>query len=422
MKYLSVASNLFILAMPYLTGCADRQCNNCEQSPATAIHLQEQISGYFAAGSTESSHRYLLPVTPGQIYSLDLNYGVGYDTWHSELYIRVESEDGAIVLGPKYVFAQRAKYFEFSPATSTVVIVVYPLSQRLNDLSSLNDYIGYTLMAYPSTKNGLIRDDKLEPNNTPSTAAPLILQSRQSGELEGTEDHADYYSVETVGDEIYTAELTFNEGTATGANTELRVRIDSGDDAVVLPEQKVSWHQTGYFELAAKNNSPLIVKIFPGEVAEYRRFQYTLTFLPAAGNGLVQDVATYEPNNSPTTAYPIALGQVINSELTAVYLPEYPTGTEDHFDFFSVPVVAGGVYDLNISSLVSPTVGASKELRVAVTSSHGSILLGEKIVPYSGTGSYQFAALQNGLAIVKVYSDRNFYAKYYQYRFSIAVP
>jgi hypothetical protein len=57
------------------------------------------------------------------------------------------------------------------------------------------------------------------------------------------------------------------------------------------------------------------------------------------GNGhVVHDPVTFEPNDSPETAAPISLGQLIRSS--------HPAG--DPADYFSLPVSANHIYTLQL--------------------------------------------------------------------------
>ena len=139
------------------------------------------------------------------------------------------------------------------------------------------------------------------------------------------------------------------------------------------------------FDYNATQNCELIIDI-NGVRDEFHKLFIDLRI--SVADGLIQDNATYEPNSSANSAYPMEVGA------------EYITtmGEYDDVDYFSLAVTAGQSIDLSV-----PAHASTNPLTVDVLAANRSIMLQGLSADADTAISTTISATTTGLMFFKVY-------------------
>ena len=96
------------------------------------------------------------------------------------------------------------------------------------------------------------------------------------------------------------------------------------------------------FDYDASEDGELLIRV---EGSSKAFFRYLLTAHPSVDDGLDQDDASYEPNNSRNAAYPIINGAQYSSTLNQ----------NDDYDWYALDVVSGDTITLTIANDIAST-------------------------------------------------------------------
>jgi len=241
-----------------------------------------------------------------------------------------------------------------------------------------------------------------------ASAQPLALQDLITDTiLPSDTSTSDYYRVQVDANETYSVDL-FIENSATSLSG--HIRIFNKDGIELLPSRLASTLLTSYFEFSTGNNTEVFVEIsieYPSSV----HFQYQLALYPSTDNGLLQDADSFEPNNTLSTAHPIALQQTINKALAA--------GTLDHRDIYAVDVLAGQTYTVMTTFTNGTATGAGTDLQLTVSDDQGALFVNEQSIAYAQTTYNEISPLQTGKLYIALYSPRAAQNRYYGYQLSV---
>jgi hypothetical protein len=239
----------------------------------------------------------------------------------------------------------------------------------------------YELVVVPSV--GTKRDAAtLEPNNSGSTAAPLSLSTPIDGELSAPFDLADYFRIPV--DKAKTYSITISVGSGTNAVTlDGKVTKEGENDGTSFAMDGTDPKATRYFSFTPGFDGSALLKLSAVGAATYQIAVY-----PSTLDGLQHD-ANSEPNNTPSTAAPLGLGQALENDIN---------NTSDYLDYFQTDVVKGQKYTLTVSNVT----GLTAQFGIAGT------LAGATLFEYSGSGSTQlvrtfaFTPSQSGSALFAI--------------------
>ncbi len=298
--------------------------------------------------------------------------------------------------------------YEFVPThTGRISIKIYPYYDN-----HYAEFYAYQLAVYPASNHGLIQDiSSFEPNNTASMATPLRLQMPVASELTGNEDYFDYYSLDVVAGQAYSVsfsnldtsynhlDLVINDGAKDmvfdGGMTFIRGAKDTNSVYQFVPTQtgsitiKVASYSSDYY-------------------AQY--FSYQLAIYPLFENGLVQDITSFEPNNTVSMATPLLLQTPVTSELT---------GNEDYLDYYTLDVVAGETYSVSLSNLAT----SYSHIYLVINNGAADLVLeGDNNymrVVKATNKFYEFTATQSGPLTLKIYPEGGYIAQNYFYQLAI---
>lgn len=239
-------------------------------------------------------------------------------------------------------------------------------------------------------------------------ALPLALQSLITDTIQPSDPGtSDLYRVQVDSDKTYSIDL-FIESSATSLPG--YIRVFNKDGTQLLPSTLASTLLTSYFEFSTGSNTEVFVEVsieYPSSV----HFQYQLAVYPSTDNGLLQDAVSFEPNNTISTAHPIALQQTINNALAA--------GTLDHRDIYVADVLQGQTYTVMTTFTNGTSTGAGTDLQLTVSDDLGALLVNEQSIAYAQTTYNEITPLQTGKLYIALYSPRVAQDRYYGYQVSI---
>ena len=194
------------------------------------------------------------------------------------------------------------------------------------------------------------------------------------------------YSFDAISGTNYTIEITNDEASSAEIEASVRTLI-CPEGASGTQSQTIPRISTRSFDYNASQNCELIIDI-NGVRDEFHSLFIDLRI--SVADGLIQDNATYEPNSSLNSAYPIDAG--------AQYVTTM--GQYDDTDYFSLAVTAGQSIDLSI-----PAHASTNPLTVDVLGENKTILE-QGLTSDSNTAiSTTINATSTGLMIFRVYQS-----------------
>ena len=186
-----------------------------------------------------------------------------------------------------------------------------------------------------------------EPNNTACSAAPLTLGTNIETQLGPPEDTADYFDIPVTKDHWNAFTFTIAASNP-GIYLSAVLNPQTGQPTTFLPQVGYGAGTT-FKEFQASSTGTVVFDFQQAGVSIYDFVVY-----PSTADGLVHD-AKYEPNNTPHTAAPLALGQQVSSDLNTStdyvdYFQLNVTGGVPYVATFSNTAAAGGIY-FSVSTL-----------------------------------------------------------------------
>lgn len=276
---------------------------------ACAVPLAKWVESEFSS-ATDVADYYKIEVQKGVTYTLEM---VHPGQISRAVTMPVGDQTATLIANANRSFGATT-HEEFTPSLSGSALVSFGGPSK------------YKFIVYPSTAAGLGHDAlTYEPNNSPSTAAPVCVGVPVAAEFTPPEDDVDTYTVQLEKGITYTLKL--NRKGELGWSLISKVGTET---LTWLPWYKNSFADSSYQEFTPTTSGPALLTISGGA--------YDFMFQPSTEAGLVHDPVTYEPNDSPTTYAPI--------ELNTTYASEFSSG-EDRNDYFGVVVEGGATYELN---------------------------------------------------------------------------
>jgi hypothetical protein len=362
---------------------------NNTNSTAHVIGLQSVLNNSLAEGILDHRDIYAVQLLENETYTVMATFASGDPTGAlTDLQMTVSDEQGALLVNQHSIAYGQTVYHEITPQQTGMVYIALFSPSLAQDR-----YYGYKLTVLPATSNGLLQDDEdFEPNNTASTAYPITLEETYASDLkDGTEDHADYYSVDIAANETYSISFANDTGPRNGAYNALYLTIEAVDGTQLLDNKTVNNSSSNSFEFTSSQNTKALIGIVPHPQRYADNFQYRLLVVPSAAQ-LTRDTTSLEPNETPSTAVSIALTDVIQTEFGVDII--------DRYDYFTVPVQNGVNYNLTVDMLVEPGTPNSA-LRITVMADTGTEWLTEKSV-LNTNNTFNFTAYATGEAVIKL--------------------
>ena len=373
--------------------------------PNDAIFMAKEFSLQNTVSTTLNKDDHLdyfyTDLIDAHTYTLEFeNYATSYG--NVKLYILDENGNEVATIpsqGEGKVISQSF----ISTLTGKVLIKASPYSS-----SYLDKYYKYSFNILPSTENGLVQDSvTFEPNNTPSTAyVGPELQTKFTSEITSDlSDKVDYISVNLVKDQTYTLEFE-NDATSYAY---LNIYIIDSNDNVVDSINSQSIGDITSKSFTATLTGKFLVKVRPYSSGyDDKYFKYSFKILPSTENGLVQDSVTFEPNNTPSTAY-------VGPELQTKFTSEITSDLSDKVDYISVNLVKDQTYTLEFENDAT----SYANLSIHITDSNDYLVDRISNLGSGSSASTSFTATLTGKFLVKV---EPYYAtddKYFKYSFTI---
>jgi hypothetical protein len=279
---------------------------------ACLLDLPASLDGKIAAAGKDTDY-FAFEAKAGVVYTVELTNtsGSGGFDERVNLSASLAGSDVSLVGETAAMARSPTQYRELRPLEAGTVVL------KLNGGAPAT----YALRVLAS--DAVERDATTsEPNNTPSTAAPLEFGTLFESELSLPEDHVDDFSFEAKKGEVYTLELINTSGVG-GHDERLLMAAWLGDPGAdgtpLLPETAALANSPAvYREIRPLSTGQVIVSVYGAASATY-----TLRALASAA--VEHDATTSEPNNTPSTATPLELGVPVSSDLSM------PADHEDHF-------------------------------------------------------------------------------------------
>ena len=174
-----------------------------------------------------------------------------------------------------------------------------------------------------------------EANETPEiNAEPVEVGTAYNLTITQDEARTKYYALPVTAGATYSIDVINDASSSNMISVQL---LATGFEREVLGRQRMV-----SFDYEANETGELLIKI---EGSSRAFFRYLLTVHPSVDDGLVQDDASYEPNNSRYAAYPIVNGAEYASTLDQ----------NDDVDWYALNVVRGDSVTLVLTNDVAST-------------------------------------------------------------------
>ncbi len=207
-----------------------------------------------------------------------------------------------------------------------------------------------------------------EPNETPSTACRAPLGSEVTSRLtSAASDAVDCYAFPVEAGVTYSLVMNRVSGpTAYGTSDNLFYEVTTDSGIVLLESSNIGSNAAMYHEMVVDTSEVATLCVSAGSPTT--QYEYAFRIDEDWRHALEQDDATFEPNNTVSTAYPLTLGEEWTSRITALQA--------DFVDCYRFDVEAGITYSLVMDRVSGPTAyGTSDNLFYEVTTDSGIMLL-----------------------------------------------
>jgi hypothetical protein len=322
--------------------CDDFYERNDSASEACQINLDTAIRAEIAP-MTDTDDYFVFHVEAGVTYTLTLATlaCLGGTSYSLGIEVTALGSQQPIGLVDAAQYYGRLGFYEFTPSSTGD-------AQLFLKGASSCPYV-FDIVSPQS----LERDElTFEPNNTPSTAAPLAASPAVAADVSVPEDPVDYYTFPVVAGTTYSLTVSSLDcvgGTSYSLDIELS-SLGSGQPVAQLDTSQYFGRYT-FYEFTPQSTGDASLRI-----SALASCAYQFDIVDSAT--LMHADTTYEPNNTPSTAFVLAANPSITAD---VVLPEDPL---DHYTF---PVVAGTTYTLTVSTLTC-VGGTSYSLRFEASS------------------------------------------------------
>lgn len=330
---------------------------------ACKVPLARTIASEFGS-STDKNDYYQLAVEKDVVYTFDYKFD---STSGRVITMSVGGQIMTLLAGQTY-YNGGVLHDEFTPQLSGPVV--------LNMTGSK-----YEFALYPSTAAGLVHDAlTYEPNNTRSTAAPICVGVPVTSGFTSPMDNVDFYELSLVKDQTYTLKIKHP-----GSISRDITALVSGQILTYLGGASDYNSGREAVEFIAQATGPAALRISGGD--------YELVVLPATQNGLTHDSVTFEPNDTPSTYYPMSIGTTVVSEISSA---------DDISDYFGFEAEEGVTYLLSYTS--------PNGFGHAVTMPRGKdtlTLVASSSTYNGGSGKDMFTAPASGLLLVASWGGKS---------------
>ncbi len=195
-------------------------------------------------------------------------------------------------------------------------------------------------------------------NSSDINAQPLEVGTVYNLTITQDEEQTKYYSLPVTVGATYSIDVINDISSSNMISVQL---MATGFEREVLGRSRMI-----SFDYDANNDGELLIKV---EGSSRAFFRYQLMPRPSVADGLVQDDASYEPNNSRYAAYPIINGAQYSSTLDQ----------NDDFDWYALEVVSGD----EISLMVSNNIAGTSFLHPQLFDDSGNPLTREFVVSHT---------------------------------------
>ena len=229
-------------------------------------------------------------------------------------------------------------------------------------------------------------DQHNEPNDSMYIAKPMALEETISSNLVESE-YVDVYSFDTISGKTYALNVVNNASSFDVLNYSLG---DYADFTKFQSGQPIQKGNRIDVDFTATATGKAVVHL-QGRTG-FKGYQYSVTAMPSTKDGLVQDKTSFEPNNTPSTAFPINLEQTITSKLS----------NDEAFDYYSFEAVAGETYAIDIQNLASSADLLSYQIGSAAVADE---LLKQQNIDIGKSSSMSFTATTTGTVVLKLHGS-----------------
>lgn len=293
-------------------------------------------------------------------YTLDfmVTNDIGTDAY-GHVYLEAKSRDGHTLLQQQHLEGHLRAYYDMKAAADGEVELCITAGSGTRLYS-------YQFRVDPDRDHGLVQDSATyEPNNSAATAALVQTGTVIDSALEGNiSDARDCFAFDLDAGVTYTISMRVTNDTGTDAYSSVSFGVDSLEGGTLLQTQRLAGIGAAYFEFTSPKTGQSVLCLDAG--SQTRLYQYQLRIDPDRLHGLMQDASTFEPNNSPSTAFGVELGVTTNSELSSE--------DDDSVDCFAFDLEAK-TYTLELMVTNDTGSDAFRYLSYSIVSASGTTLV-----------------------------------------------
>jgi hypothetical protein len=335
---------------------------------ACSIELNQRVESELAQPSDVSDH-FAFAIQKDRVYTLTL---ASFSCSSLDLQVSAHGSGQAVQQFAKTVYGGRM-VTEFTASASGPAQLAVKLRS--------GDSCAYQFTILPSTRDGLQHDATTkEPNDSGSTAAPLAAPVRVSSDVASPNDVADFYTFAVEQGKTYTLQLVALACAATDVQV---AALGSGQPVELLAYTQYGGNRVHEFTASSTGDARVAITLrVEGSCA------YEVVVLPSTKDGLQHDPGTFEPNDTSSTAAPLAGSLAGTADLAS------PRDSVDHYTF---PVEMGRTVSLAVTSKGCPALDVS-----FASLGSGQTVQQLAVVQYTGPKTYEVTPSATGLGLLRV--------------------
>jgi len=253
----------------------------------------------------------------------------------------------------------------------------------------------YEFQLVQSTAEGLVHGADSEPNGTPSTAQPIEENRSVSSRLSSPSDPRDYFVLSVQPNLTYSITVSTQGCSGSSSLDNVAVQGQSVNTGDPVTNLNLTAYLGGVFhaEFATRTAGEELLMFTTSQSCEYEFY-----VIPSTVCGLGHDKVSYEPNDTPSTAAPIVLGQTIRAEVQAQDATDYYTFAVEPYAQYALTLSAASCHGSSSLDGLTAALWSGRTMEVAKGSKVFYFGDGNETLAFTaGSASQQLLAITSGL-------------------------